>query len=263
MVNRINILLSIKRLLAFFCFLFLSLSVSADNFTDNWPDGKIEKLKYEVITYGEQNNKGQNSITITRTGGDEDIIIVTQDLNINNQAVNIKTYEKFDAQTFKLISSDNYFYFDPATKLIYGVDSLIVTARPDGESLEILASDTLAVSCRLPFYDDLVTGMGAMLLGRSCVFDTGWSRNYRQVNLINLTRAPYEIQNVTDSIIGEETISLAIGSYDCYKVMKIMPSILGFSYYDKEEDHLPIMIEAFNRTGTVRIMSIYLTGREE
>lgn len=252
-----------KKILILSCFLLIPLSVLAENFTDNWPDGKTEKLQYEIVTYGETTNKGQNSITVTRTGGDNDIIIVTQELNINNRAVTIKTNELFDAQTFRLIKSDNYFYFASEAKVIYGIDSLKVTAQPVGESLEILASDTLAVSCRIPFYENLVTGMGAMLLGRSCVFDTGWSRSYRQINLINLTGQPYEIQNVTDSVIGEETIALAIGSYDCYKVMKIMPGILGFSYYDKEEDHLPIMIEAFDRTGMVRIMSIYLTGREE
>jgi len=241
----------------------LSLYVKAGNFADSWPDGKTEKLQYEVVTYGETNNRGQNNITVTRTGGENDIIIITQLLNINNQAVTIKTNEQYDTQTLRLIRSDNYFYFALEAKVIYGVDSLIVTAQPDGETLEILASDTLAVSCRIPFYEDLVTGMGAMLLGRSCVFDTGWSRSYRQVNLINLTGQPYEIQNVKDSVIGEETIALAFGSFDCYKVMKIMPNILGFSYYDKEEDHLPIMIEAFDRTGTVRIMSIYLTGRED
>lgn len=243
--------------------LLLQLTVQAGNFTDNWPENKTEKLQYEVITYGEQTNRGQNSITVTRTGGDDDIIIVTQELDINNQAVTIKTNEKYDAKTLRLIKSDNYFYFAQEAKVIYGIDSLVVTATPDGESLEILASDTLAVSCRIPFYDNLVTGMGAMLYGRSCVFDTGWSRSYRQINLINLTGLPYEVQNVTDSVIGEETIALAIGSFDCYKVMKIMPNIIGFSYYDKEEDHLPIMIEAFDPTGTVRLMSIYLTGREE
>ena len=260
-----NIFMFKKIVMILSCLMLFSFVVLAGNFTDNWPDGKTEKLQYEVITYGgdKQSNKGQNSITITRTGGKNDIITITQNLNINNQAVTIKTNEKYDARTLRLILSDNYFYFAPEAKVIYGIDSLIVTARPDGESLEILASDSLAVSCRIPFYDDLVTGMGAMLLGRSCVFDTGWSQSYRQVNLINLTGQPYEIQNVTDSVIGEETISLAIGSYDCYKVMKIMPNILGFSYYDKEEDHLPIMIEAFDRTGMVRLMSIYLTGREE
>ena len=82
------------------------------------------------------------------------------------------------------------------------------------------------------------------------------------MNLINLTGQPYEIQNVKDSVIGEENIALAFGSFDCYKVIKMMPNILGFTYYDKEEDHLPIMIEAFDRTGTKRIMSIYLTGRD-
>ncbi len=252
-----------KEILTCSCLLLLALSGSAGNFTDNWPAGKTEKLQYEVVTYGETNNRGQNNITVTRTGGENDIIIITQLLNINNQAVTIKTNEQYDTKTLRLIRSDNYFYFAPEAKVFYGVDSLIVTAQPDGETLEILASDTLAVSCRIPFYEDLVTGMGAMLLGRSCVFDTGWSRSYRQVNLINLTGQPYEIQNVKDSVIGEETIALAFGSFDCHKVMKIMPNILGFSYYDKEEDHLPIMIEAFDRTGTVRIMSIYLTSREE
>ncbi len=252
-----------EKILTISCLMLFPFVVLAGNFTDNWPDGKTEKLQYEVMTYGEQNNKGQNSITITRTGGENDIIIVTQHLNINNQAVTIKTNEKTDARTLRLIRSDNYFYFAPKAKVIFGIDSLIVTARPDGESLEILSSDTLAVSCRIPFYDDLVTGMGAMLLGRSCVFDTGWSQSYRQVNLINLTGQPYEIQNVTDSVVGEETIALSMGSFDCYKVMKKMPNILGYSYYDKEKDHIPIMIEAFDRTGTIRIMSIYLTGREE
>ncbi|HHI03224.1 MAG TPA: hypothetical protein ENL22_06860 [candidate division Zixibacteria bacterium] len=250
-----------EKILTIFCLIPLPFVVVAGNFTDNWPNGKTEKLQYEVITYGEQNNKGQNSITVTRTGGEDDIIIVTQHLNINNQAVIIKSNEKYDAQTFRLIQSDNYFYFGPEAKVNYGIDSLIVTARPDGESLEILASDTLAVSCRIPFYDNLVTGMGAMLLGRSCVFDTGWSQSYRQVNLINLTGEPYEIEKVTDSVIGEETITLAMGSFDCYKVMKIMPNIIGYTYYSKKNDHLPIMIEAFDRTGTLRIMSIYLTAR--
>ncbi|MCP4703091.1 MAG: DUF3108 domain-containing protein [candidate division Zixibacteria bacterium] len=246
-----------------YCLILLPIIAVAGNFTDNWPDGKNEKLEYEVITYGDKTNKGQNSITLTRTGGEDDIIIVTQHLAINEHVVTIKTNEKYDARTLRLISSENNFYFAPGAKVFYGIDSLVVTAQPDGESLEILASDTIAVSCRIPFYDDLVTGMGAMLLGRSCVFDTGWSRSYRQINLINLTGKPYEVQNVTDSVIGEETISLSIGSYDCYKVMKIMPNILGFSYYAKEEDHLPIMIEAFDRTGMVRLMSIHLTKREE
>jgi len=83
--------------------MLVPLSALAENFTDNWPDSKTEKLQYEIVTYGETINKGQNSITVTRTGGDNDIIIVTQELNINNQAVTIKTNELFDAQTFRLI----------------------------------------------------------------------------------------------------------------------------------------------------------------
>ena len=242
--------------------IIVTVPILGENFTDSWPDGKLETLKYEIITYGQLASKGYNTMTINRTGGNDDIIRVTQELSINDSAVTIYTEETYHAANLALIESQNRFVFSPEAKITYGTDTLTVTAHPAGERLEIIASDTLAVSCRIPLSDDLVTGIGAMLLGRSSTFEIGWSRNYRQINLINITGKPYEVQDVTDSVVNVENVALASGNYDCYKVMKIIPELIGYSYYSKDKNHIPVMIEAFDRTGSVRIMSIYLTGRE-
>lgn len=262
-IKFISIVQSVKGfLVGLVSVIIITTPILGENFTDSWPDGKLETLKYEIITYGQLTNKGYNTMTITRTGGDNDIIRVTQELSINDSAVTIYTEETYRAAILALIESQNRFVFSPEAKISYGVDTLTVTARPAGKSLEIIASDTLAVSCRIPFTEDLVTGIGAMLLGRSSTFEIGWFRNYRQINLINITGKPYEVQDVTDSVVSVENVALASGNYDCYKVMKIMPELIGYSYYSKDKNHIPVMIEAFDRTGTVRIMSIYLTGRE-
>jgi hypothetical protein len=234
----------------------------AENFTDSRPRDRLEKLKYNIITYQPSENKGTSELSILRSFENRPVLYVTQILNISEGTLVITTKEKYYADSLSLIMSENYFSFSPAVMVHYGTDTLEITARPKGDSLEIISTDTLAISGSLPLAGNLVTGIGAMLNGRNGSFEIGHTRKYRQVNLINLTGQKFRAQAITDSVVSREKVALAIGNFDCYKVMKIMPGLIGYTYYSTDSNHIPIMIDAFDSTGTDRIMNIYLTNYE-
>ena len=43
--------------------------------------------------------------------------------------------------------------------------------------------------------------------------------------------------------IGTENVTTPLGSFECYKVKNIVPGGFGYSYYTKDNEHLPVMTE--------------------
>jgi len=231
------------------------------NIFASWPDGKIEALHYEVITYNPTVNKASNVITITKSDRDS-TLIVSQHLRINNELLLINTSEKYGTYDLNLLNSENTFIFKNQLSAFYGVDSMKITARPDGDKLEIVSSDTIKSSTTIPINDELVTGIGATIRSRILNFEIGRTNEYNQVNLINLGGKEFTVEPIRDSVASLENVTLQFGSFECYKVHKLMPDIVGYTYYTNDSSHIPVMVEAFDRDTGRRIMSILLTGLE-
>jgi hypothetical protein len=233
----------------------------ADNYFDDWPVGKTEKMTYSIVTLAPVAGKSINNMKISKIADGEDKIIeVSQVIDVIDQPVKIRTIEQYNASNLELISSVSHYILAPEAKNKMNLDSLVIRAGPIGDSLEITTSTETIPSARVSMEGNLVTGIGAMLLARSRDYENNQTYNYNQVNLLSLSSDGFKAVAVIDSVYGKEMIVTGIGNFDCVKVLKTTPDIVAFSYYYKDFSNLPVMIEGFDRNSLERTMNITLTG---
>jgi hypothetical protein len=222
--------------------IILGTIASAGEFLDTWPPGKAEKLTYEIKTYIPRETVSTNHVDIVRPEDNKDILVITQNLEIPHQSIRMTSIERYDCRNIRLISSENHLKFPPQAKERFGTDSVIVRAKTVGDSLQIASNVDAVPSMTIPFPDDMITSTGSQLVARNMKFETGSSLRYSFINLLILFDSTPVPQEVTDSVLGKETVSIPLGTYECYKVKNTVPGGIGYSYYTTDERHIPIKI---------------------
>ena len=242
--------------------ILLGTAAVAGEFLDNWPPGKTEKLTYELKTLMPGETTSYNHVEIVRSKDNQDIFIVTQNLDMPHQSVRMVSIEKYDRRNIRLISSENHLKFPPPAKQKYGTDSIVVKATTDGDSLKIVASVDAIPSTTIPFPDNTITSTGSQLMARSMEFKTGGTLTYSYVNLLILFDSQPVPQEVTDSVLARESVSIPLGEFECYKVRNTVPGSVGYSYYTADERHIPIKIVLMDPQGQEPFMIMTLQKHE-
>ncbi|UCD95320.1 MAG: hypothetical protein JSU69_04520 [Candidatus Zixiibacteriota bacterium] len=242
--------------------IFLGTAAVAGEFLDNWPPGKTEKLTYELKTLIPRETISYNHVEIVRSKDNQDIFIISQSLEIPHQSIRMVSIEKYDRRNIRLISSENHLKFPPQMKQRYGADSIVVKARTVGDSLKIVSSVEAIPSTTIPFPDDMITSTGSQLLARSMEFKTGGTLTYSYINLLILFDSQPVPQEVTDSVLDKESVSIALGTYECYKVKNTVPGSVGYSYYTADERRIPIKIVLMDPQGQKPSMTMILQKYE-
>lgn len=232
-----------------------------DQFDLRWPAGSSEHFTYTINTFYPEKHKGLNDLTISRSD-DGELLTVTQTLEVVGTGRTIRTVETYRAEGLELVGSENSFILEPEAAAQLEMDTIFVSARIENDRLIITNRPEIRPVSRLPLDGPLVTGIGAMLVTRDWSMAIGSVQNYAQVNLLLLGREPYLTEAIRDSVVSEENVVVPIGAFDCYRVMKLMPNIIGYTYYTRDQAHIPVMIQAFARETGEELMNIVLTGME-
>jgi len=242
--------------------MLLALSATAGDFFASWPAGKAEKLSYEMTIFVPSEMKTATSVEITKMAKPDSVFIIKQSFDIPSQQVEIKSTEKYRISDMRFISSDNMFKFPPEAKAQLGTDTILIKAQAVGDSIDITSNSPLAPSGRVPSYADLTTSIGAILTSRNYDFKSGNLRKYHQIDFLNFTGQPFSVDAKTDSVAEEESITVPAGTFNCYKTMRSMGEQVGYTYYAKEKNNLPVMLEVSNSATKTPLTRIVLTKVE-
>jgi hypothetical protein len=230
---------------------------------DHWPADRIEKLTYEITTHMPKETKNSLYVEIRRTNDSLPAFVMTQHLTIPLQSLEIYSVEKYDARSLQLLSSQNHFKIPDKAKEELGLDSVLVKAQPRDDSLVVTSNSFIAPAGRIPFSSDLITTSGALLVSRNMDFEVGRSVSYQYINLLKLGSSEIKPVNATDSVIGVQTISTPAGRFECFKVKNtVAGGTYGYSYYTKEQPHLPVRTELVDPQSGNISMSIILLKSE-
>jgi hypothetical protein len=230
----------------------------AANLGTIWPDGKTEKLTYEIIVSKPMPMTNELIIEITKSSGPEAVFSISQILSIPSQSVTAKAFEKYKASNLRLISSENYFKLPAAAKEQLGTDSIVVRAIPFGDSLDITSNVAMIPGQKIAMPPDLVTSVGASLFIRGIDFKIGNSFKFNELDLLSLMNQNFKPGVQEDSVIGEISVTVPAGTFECFKTKNMLGQAIGYGYYTKDKNHIPIMMEVVDAASGEQIAAISL-----
>jgi hypothetical protein len=249
-------------ILRLLCLALLSISAMAGDFLSDWPVGKTEKISYDMTMLIPTEMKGIVTAEITRVAQPEPMFVINQIYDIPSQEVKVITSEKYRVSDMRILFSENYFKLGPQIKAQIGTDSIVITAKAVGDSLEITSNSPLAPAGKVAIIPGLTTTTGAILTSRNFAFKLAAVRKYSQMNFLAFTGKPFLPENVADSVIGEDSASVPAGNFKCFKVLKSANGQAINAYYNKEKNHLPVMLEVVNPTTGMTSARVVLTKYE-
>jgi len=241
-------------------FLLLISSAFAADFQEILPAGKMEKMSYEIKTFKPQETVNFNDVKIASNR--DGTITINQTLEIPNQSVTIYSTEHYDGKSLRLMNSENSFKFPRQVSEKLKTDSLVIKAEITGDSMDITANADIIQVGKIPFRDDCITSTGSQLMARSMNFKIGQSKHYSFINLLMLSNKQFSQVSVVDSVIGREEVTTSLGTYDCYKVVNLVPGTKGYTFYTAGERHLPIKIELVDPANDEILMTLILKKYE-
>lgn len=241
------------------CLLLLAFTAVAGDFLTAWPDGKSEKLYYEVTTYVPAEMKASTTIEITKSGGDNPVFSVNQIFNIPMQQITINSQEKYNGNSLRFASSENLLKFPEQAKAQLGTDTVRLSAVARGDSVEISSNvPRYAPPGKIPMSDNLTTGVGSILAARDFDFKLGAVKKYREVDLLTFNGMPFDAVEDIDSVAAEQEITVAAGTFACYKLVSSDPSAIAYTYFSKDERHLPVLLEIYRAADTMKVVRMEL-----
>jgi len=240
--------------LKFFTSLILSLilcmSVQAIDLAEKWPDGKTEKISYDLVTYKPQQTS--NSIDVELSyDNKKNIFTYHQVLTITAQNIQMESVEKYKGDDLKFISSVNNINLPPRILEELGADSLVIQAHSDGDSIVIHNNLDPANKVAYDHPAGFTTSVGSLLATRGMDFKPDRTFEYTFINLLAPSQGKYPAIESTDSVIQIETVTVPAGTYECYKVQNKTSGSTGFSFYAKELRNLPVNTKLIDSEGSV------------
>ncbi len=242
--------------------MLLALSAAAGDFFAGWPAGKTEKLSYELTIFVPSEMKTSTNVEITKMAKPDSVFVVRQIFDLPAQKIQINSTEKYRISDMKFISSENTFYFPPEAKAQLGTDTILISGRSVNDSIEVTSNTPLAPAGKVSNPNDLTTSIGALLTGRNFDFKPGAVRKYHQIDFLNFTGQPFTVEARSDSIIGEDNVTVPAGTFKCFKTVRSMGEQIGYTYYAKEKGNLPVMLEVINLASGKPLTKIVLTKYE-
>jgi hypothetical protein len=240
------------------CIFLLASGAIAGNLSATWPAGKTEKLTYEMTNFVPAEMKNNINLEIGKSAGDNAVFTVIQTVDVPSQSIMIKATEKYNASDLKLLSAVNYFKLPPEARTQIGTDSLVITVTAVNDTLEIRSNSPVVPAYEIPMPESLTTTVGTMLALRGSDFKIGSVYKYNVINFLSLSGQKFAPRSQTDSVVSEEIVKVPMGEYKCIKVKNFMPGMYGYTYYSKENNHLPVLVEVMDLTSNQQIAKIAL-----
>ncbi len=232
--------------------------VSAGDIADIFPAGKTEKLSYDILV-PEVNQTNSLDVVITRLKDADPVFTIYQKIDMPSQKIYIVSTEKYRGRNLALISSDNFIKLPPEAKSAHGTDSIAITAVRDKDSIMVSSNvPKIAPSGTISPENNFITSVGAMLASRTIDFKPGATRSYSFANLLIMTGSPYRAIETVDSVIGEETITVPAGEFDCFKVLSRIGQNTSITYFSKGQNHIPVKTVVYDPTGNKTALEIIL-----
>ena len=242
--------------------MLMALAATAGDFLANWPAGKTEKLSYEMTIYVPSEMKTVTNVEITKSAKPDSVFVIKQSFDVPAQGVQIRTTEKYRISDLRFISSENMFKFPPEAKAQLGTDTVIIKAQALQDSLEVTSNTPLAPAGKMFLPDDLTTSIGSLLTARNYDFKAGAVRKYHQIDFLNFTGQPFSVEARGDSTIGEDSVIIPAGAFKCFKTIRPMGEQVGYTYYAKEKNHVPVMLEVVDPASGKLLTKIVLAKYE-
>lgn len=241
------------------CIMLLALSAAAGDFLAAWPDGKSEKLYYEVTTYVPVEMKASTTVEISKSGGAIPVFSVNQTFDIPMQQININSQEKYNGNNLRFASSENLLKFPEQAKAQLGTDTVRLSAVARGDSVDISSNvPRYAPPGKIPMSDNLTTSVGTILAARDFDFRLGAVKKYNEVDLLTFNGRPFNAVEDIDSVAAEQDITVAAGTFSCYQLVSSGPTAISYTYFSKDERHLPVLFEIFRADDTMKVVRMEL-----
>jgi hypothetical protein len=245
------------------CILLLALSAVAGDFLARWPDGKTEKLYFEVTTFVPVEMKASTSMEITKSGGAQPTFTINQIFDIPAQQIKIKSVEKYRGNGLRFESANNSFKFPEEAKTQLGTDTVHLTAIAVGDSIEINSNaPKLAPAGKIAHTENLSTSVGAILASRDFDFKIGAVKKYNEVDFLTFNGMPFHPTEDIDSVMGEQEITVPAGTFACYKLISQDPLAISYTYFTKDERRMPVMLEIYRAADTLQVVKMVLQKYE-
>ena len=245
------------------CIMLLAVSAVAGDFLTQWPDGKTEKLTYEVTTFIPAEMKASTSVEITKSGGAQPFFTITQFFNIPMQRIQITSREKYRGNDFRFESADNLLIFPPEAKAQLGTDTVRLNAIVKNDTVEITSNlPRFAPSGKIPYTDNLTTSVGSIMASRDFDFRLGSIKNYNEVDFLSFNGMPFQASEDIDSVMGEQEVTIPAGTFPCFKLISQDPQAISYTYFTKDSRHIPVLLEIFRASDTVQVVKMILQKYE-
>ncbi len=232
------------------CLFLIATAAFAGDFATDWTPGTTQKLTYQMTFLVPVEQKNEMTQEITKIGGEVPTFIIKQNVNVPTQGISISSNEKYLASGLRVISSENLFRLPEAAKAQLGTDTIFIGAEVVNDSLNITSSAPMIKGGKVPLSSNLTTATGVLLTSRAFEPKVGAVHKFNIVSFMSLSGQPFSAYEQVDSVVADTTMTVAAGTFKCFKIRSSVTNRIGYTYYAKEKHRVPILVEVIDPTSS-------------